>query len=102
MKMTISQVLVRHAVDYLRTARERHKEGYLDEVVVACIGAQLTMAIALEGVANEIADAIFAGWVVERFEQIPPQLKWYILSGWDGRTAFDQSGEPLQTVGKLV
>ena len=59
MKTTISGVLVGNAIDYVSQAREAAQLNHPDKEISLCISAHVMIAIALEGIANEIGDVVF-------------------------------------------
>lgn len=102
MKMTISSILMDNAINYTSREREASEDNYPLREIPQCISAQIMAAIALEGIANEIGDAIYAPSFLNHFERASTLMKWYTLSSFDGRTPFILGKEPLQTVQSLA
>jgi hypothetical protein len=101
-KTSIAGILVRNAIEYVQRARLAHDERRPDEEVRLCIGANLMIALAIEGIGNEVGEAAFDTWQWRRLEKSDTPLKWYLLSGVGGRRAFEPNKEPLQTVQRLA
>src|ERR1700732_1444563 len=101
MKTSIAGYLVAAAVEHLREAKSAHNKRDLDAEVRHGIGAQMNIAIATAGIANEIAEAAYDGSILVRFERTDTILKWYFLSTLGQRIAFDPGKEPLQTIQEL-
>jgi hypothetical protein len=102
MKIAILSMLIRNAIEYVREAQVAHDNGRLDEEVRCSIGAQLMLALAVEGIGNEIAERMLDSWSWKRLEKSDTPFKWRFLSGFQGRKAFDPETEPLQTVQRLL
>ncbi|MGI5211611.1 hypothetical protein [Plantactinospora sp. CA-290183] len=102
MKQTISGILVGNATDCLRRARAAADTNFPNQEISECIGAQLMIAMTLEGTANEIGDIAFGRAFLGHFERASVVLKWHLLSSLDGRQPFDLSKEPPQTVQLLM
>jgi hypothetical protein len=102
MKTTIAGMLVRNAVEYVQRAHVAYADSRPDEEVRLCIGGHLMIALAIEGIGNEVGEVAFDTWQWSRLEKSDTPLKWYLLSEFGGRTAFEPSKEPLQTVQRLA
>jgi hypothetical protein len=102
LKQTISRILLQHALDFLGRAEEAANEKRAVDEISACIGAHLMIAITVEGIANELGAAVFGGALLDHFDRADTVMKWYLLSGFDGRVAFDFGQEPLQTIQMVV
>lgn len=101
MKTTISTILVRNAVEYVERARTAQADGRLDEEVRFSIGAQLMIALAVEGIGNEIGEIALDRWTWERLERSDTPLKWQMISEIIGKNSFKPDAEPLQTIERL-
>src|SRR5436309_1913310 len=102
MKTSIAGILVANAIDYVEKARTAQDAHLVPEEVHSAIGAHLMIAIAIEGIGNEIGEIAFESWQWKRLERSDTPLKWYFISGVGKRTPFDPSQEPLQTVRHLA
>jgi hypothetical protein len=102
MKSTITSMLIRNAINYARQASEANKDSKLDMEIYCSIGAHLMMALAIEGIANEIGEAVLPPSLWSRVEKVDTVVKWYTISGIGDRQHFDLSEEPLQTIQRLV
>jgi hypothetical protein len=101
MKVTITGALVQNAIDLVRLSREARHAGNPDDEVRWSIGAHLMISLALEGLANELGEAVYDTWTWERLEKTDTPLKLRFLSGFGGRTPFEPSSEPLQFISEL-
>ena len=101
MKVTITSGLIQNAIDLVRLSRIAHNDGKPDDEVRWSIGAHLMISLALEGLANELGEAIYDKWTWERLEKTDTPLKLRFLSGFGGRTPFDPAREPLQFISEL-
>ena len=101
MKNVLSSSLLGIAIDFVHRARAANAEGRLDQEVEFSIGAQLMIALAIEGVGNGIGEVWFDSWTWDRLEKSDTPLKWRLLSGIESREPFDPGSEPLQTVQRL-
>jgi hypothetical protein len=102
MKTTITGWLVLNAIDHINDAYSANRENLPDDEVRFSVGAHLMIALAIEGIGNEVANVALDTWTRDRLEKTETPLKWRILSGVAGRTPFDPGKEPLQTVQHLV
>lgn len=102
MKTTIVSVLISNAIEYVRKAKSAKKKSRPDEEVRNSIGAHLMIALAIEGIANEVGEAAFDKWHWSRIEKCDTPLKWYILFGFFGNKLLKQSEEPLQIIQKVT
>jgi hypothetical protein len=102
MKATITGWLILNAIDYVRRANDANTQNLPDDEVRFSIGAHLMIALAIEGISNEVGEALFDAWTWERLEKNETVLKWRLLSGLGGRKAFDPGKEPLQSVRHLA
>ena len=103
MQRSITGLLASQAYVHVKDAKPWYDEKNYYLEVGQCIVAQLLMGLSVEGVANELGEKLFRSWIWERLErQGDAAFKWWILSSHEGRTAFDPSAEPLQTVSALV
>jgi hypothetical protein len=101
MKASITSFLTAQSLESIRNARNAKYENHPNIEVYHCVIGTLMIALALEGFANEVGENTFGNWVWERVERLDTPLKWYFASGDCGRTHFDPSCEPLQTVQRL-
>jgi hypothetical protein len=101
MKATISHMLARNAMEYVRHARVAHAKGQPPDEVRFSIGAHVMIAMALEGIANEVGAAAFDKWSWDRLEKCETPLKWRLLSTRGKSKPFEPGKEPLQSVEKL-
>lgn len=102
MKTTIAGFLVRNAIEYVERAQAAHSDSHPDQEARFSIGAHLMIALAIEGIGNEVAEVAFDTWSWSRIEKCDTPLKWYLLSGFGGRKTFNPGKEPLQTVQRLT
>lgn len=101
MKTTISFLLLHNAIEYVQHAQSARNDGRLDEEVRFSIGAQLMAALTIEGIGNEVGEAVFDKWTWRRLEKVEIPLKWHFISGSKGGAPFKPSSEPLQTIQRL-
>lgn len=102
MKTTIASVLIRNAIDYAQRAEAAHSATDPQQEVCCSIGAHLMLALAIEGIGNEVGQAGLTSSLWNRVERADTVVKWYLISGIDGRKPFEFSKEPLQTVQHLM
>lgn len=100
-RATISRALVLNAIDYVKQAQAACANARPDEEIRFSLGAHLMLALAMEGVANEIGEATFDKWSWDRLEKSDTPLKWRLVSSFDGRSPFAPDKEPLQTIQHL-
>ncbi len=98
MKTTIASLLMHNALDHTKRSLSAEKKGKVREEICHSIGAHLMVALVLEAIGNEISETLFNDWVWRRIEKMDTTMKWYIISGLDGKKQFDPSKEPLQTI----
>lgn len=101
MKASIAAALLTNAKEHVDGSYEARKTGEIDCEVRHSIGAQLSAAIALEGVANDVGAFGYGKWVWDRIEKADTPLKWHLISGLGKEAAFDPGQEPLQSVQRL-
>src|SRR5262249_48523474 len=102
MEGSMARVLIMHSIDALTRARASKRENYPDQEMRHAVAAYLMIALTIEGIGNEIGEAIFGTWEWDRIEKVDTPLKWYLISSAQARTPFDPGGEPLQTVQLLA
>ena len=100
-KVTITSALTQNAIDLVRLSRLARNEGNPDDEVRWSIGVHLMISLALEGLANELGEAIYDKWTWKKLEKTDTPLKLRFISGYGGRTSFDPSREPLQFISEL-
>lgn len=101
MKTSISSVLMSNAIDHVKLSLSAEKKRKILDEIRHSISAHLMAALVLEGIGNEVSEIAFDTWTWHRIEKIDTSLKWYLLSGLNGRKQFDPSKQPLQVVQKL-
>lgn len=101
MKTTISSVLINNAIEFVKDARISHNSNQPDDELRKSIGAHLMIALAIEGIGNEVGEIVFDNWEWSRIEKTDTPLKWYLISGTFGKKSFEPSKEPLQTIQRL-
>jgi len=62
MKTTIAGILLRNAVEYVQRTRTAHARSRPNEEIRFSISAQLMIALAIEGIGNEIGEVAFDKW----------------------------------------
>jgi hypothetical protein len=101
MKSTIVSILIQNSIEYLNNAYKANNDKKPELEVRSSIGAQLMIALAIEGIVNEIGEVALDNWQWTRIEKTDTPLKWYIISGLFGNKSFQPDKEPLQTIQKL-
>ncbi|MFN0158272.1 MAG: hypothetical protein ACKVRP_09410 [Bacteroidota bacterium] len=102
MKTTIASVLVRNAIEHVSRSFAASTQTDIQEEVCNSIGAHLNIALAIEGIGNEIGDACIGASLWNRIEKSDTLVKWYLLSTVEGRRPFAIGEEPLQTIHHLL
>jgi hypothetical protein len=102
MKITITGGLIRNAIDLVRFSHIAHAKGNPDDEVRWSIGAHLMIAIALEGLANEVGETIVDTRTWKELRRASTPEKWRILSHFGGRVELDPKNEPLKSVSELM
>jgi hypothetical protein len=102
MKSTITSILLRNAIEHVHRAQAAHSEGRVDKEIRLSIDAHLMIALAIEGIGNEVGEVVLDSWLWKRLEKSDTLLKWHIISGVRGRKPFDPGTEPMQTVRRLT
>lgn len=102
MKTTIASVLIRNAIDYAQRAKTANAEADPRQEVCCGVGAHLMLALAIEGIGNEVGQSGLTSSLWNRVEKADTVVKWYLVSGIGDRRPFELSEEPLQTVQHLM
>lgn len=102
MKSTIASVLIRNAVDSTKSSEIAHHASNVQGEVSTSLSAHLMLALALEGIANEVGDVAFQSALWDKIEKADTVAKWYFLSTLDQRKPFQSGEEPITTIQKLV
>jgi len=98
MNATISSIVIRNAIEYVYKARAANRSKRPDKEVCYSIGAHLMIAIAIEGIGNEIGEAAFGKDKWNRLERRRTVYKWRLLSEINKNKPFSLNKEPLLTV----
>lgn len=101
MKTTIASVLISNAIEFIKSAQNSNNNNQPDDELRNSIGAHLMIALAIEGIGNEVGEIVFNSWQWLRIEKTDTPLKWYLISGLFGKKAFEPNKEPLQTIQHL-
>jgi len=94
-KINVSRFLLNQAIDCLEIAIEARNSLDIDKECQNSITIQLFLAIAMEGIINDIAESELDRWTWEEFERISTPLKWKLMDN------LDPSKDPLQTIKKV-
>lgn len=95
-------IFVAQAVAKVEEAIDRSKAAnYLGEVA-DCLLAQILLGIALESAVNEAGDLLLSSTAWAALEKTETHAKWYLMSSLGGRSPFDYSHEPMQTVREVA
>jgi len=94
MKTTIASVLINNAIEFVKNAHHFNIDNQPDDEVRNSIGAHLMIALAIEGIGNEVEEIVFDSWQWLRIEKMDTPLKWYLISGLYGKKAFEPNKEP--------
>ena len=97
-KTTIAPILLQNAIEFIRGANLSKSRSRLDEEIRQCLGTHLMVALALEGVINKVGEVALDSSIWHSLEKSDTILKWYILSGIEGKVPFQLGKEPLQTI----
>jgi hypothetical protein len=102
MKSTIVGILISNSIDYLLEAHVANEKNRPDEEVRYSIGAQLMIALVIEGIANEIGEIVFGSEQWRKKERCDTVTKWNLLSSANNKQPFNLGEEPLQTVKRVA
>ncbi|MEZ6130056.1 MAG: hypothetical protein R3C59_15335 [Planctomycetaceae bacterium] len=99
---TISAILLKSALQFTTDATVAEGEAKPDKEMQSSLLAHLTMAIALEGLANDLSHAFFDKETYRDIERkCDTVLKWRLLTSQDGHSPLDKGKPHLQVVAEL-
>lgn len=102
MKTTIVCMLIQNSFEYAKKSKYANKKKQPDKEVRYSIGAHLMVAIAIEGIVNEIGEVILGKLNWDKIERKPTLDKWQKLSGANDKIPFVRNKEPLLTVKRVT
>lgn len=95
-------MLVQNSFEYAKKSKYANKKKQPDKEVRYSISAHLMVAIAIEGIINEIGEVVLGKLNWEKIERKPTLDKWQKLSAINDKVPFVREKEPLLTVKRVV